>query len=240
MDSARQIAISALTLASCAGAAVVVYIVQDELYKIQRDREIEAESFVLDGKLFDLDIKLPPPKPPGGNYTPKKILDLGDDRQLVHFSGHVPWEKVVSGEALTVHDGSYRFCHKVGYLKLSIEDGQRAARLCTTQILAQLKLACGGELGRVLQVIRLGVHVNCVPDFEDQPDVANGASDILVSLFGQEKGSHVRLAVGASALPRGVCVEVEALVETLKPRPNGPRSGLRGLIRALSEVTART
>jgi enamine deaminase RidA (YjgF/YER057c/UK114 family) len=231
MDSGRQVLVGALAFASCAGTAAVLFIVHDELRKIQREREVSAQSMVLEDKMLDLNVKLPPPKPPGGNYVPKKIVDLGNGRQLVHFSGHVPWEKTVGGEALTVHDGSYRFCHKIGYLKLSIEDGQRAAKLCTKQILAQLKLACGGELGRVIQFVRLGVHVNCVPDFEDHPQVANGASDMLIALFGQEKGSHVRVAVGASSLPKGVCVEVEALVETLTP----PRDavGLRYLVQSL-------
>ncbi len=86
-----------------------------------------------------------------------------------------------------------------------------------SHILAQLKCVCGGELGRVISVVRVGVHVNCVAGFTDHPKVANGASDVLISLFGQEKGSHVRLAVGAPSLPKGVCVEVEAVVEAFKP-----------------------
>ena len=95
---------------------------------------------------------------------------------------------------------------------LSIEDGQEAARLCIRQILSQLRHKCGGQLGRVESIMRLGVHVNCESRFTALPKVANGASDLLIGLFGATVGSHVRLAVGAASLPRGVAVEVEATV----------------------------
>ena len=139
---------------------------------------------------------------------------------MVFFSGHVPWEQTVDGEAKTVADGDYKFVGKISYLPaaganvthLSIQDGQAAQQLCVKQILSQLNHKCQGELGRVVSIMRLGVHVNCDPSFTDLPKVANGASDLLIELFGPTVGSHVRLAVGAVSLPRGVAVEVEAIV----------------------------
>jgi len=95
---------------------------------------------------------------------------------------------------------------------LAVEEGQQAAVLCVSQILSLLRHKCGGELGRVESVMRLGVHVNCDHSFTALPKVANGASDLLIELFGPAVGAHVRLAVGAASLPRGVAVEVEATV----------------------------
>jgi enamine deaminase RidA (YjgF/YER057c/UK114 family) len=104
-----------------------------------------------------------------------------------------------------------RFIGKVGDA-ISLEDGQAAARLCALNLLAQLKSACGGDLDRVTRCVRLGVFVNAVPDFMRQPEVANGASDLMVAVFG-EAGKQSRPAVGAGSLPRGVAVEVDGLFE---------------------------
>jgi len=91
-----------------------------------------------------------------------------------------------------------------------VAGGQKAARACGVMILAQLKAALG-SLDRVERVVKLGVFVNCTPDFKDQPKVGNGASELMQDVFG-EAGRHARAAVGAPALPMGVAVEVDAVV----------------------------
>lgn len=93
---------------------------------------------------------------------------------------------------------------------MDVAAGQAAAARCAVMILAQLKAALG-SLDRVEQVVKLGVFVQCTPEFTDQPEVANGASDLMVKLFG-DAGKHARAAVGVPALPRGVAVEVDAVV----------------------------
>jgi enamine deaminase RidA (YjgF/YER057c/UK114 family) len=92
---------------------------------------------------------------------------------------------------------------------LSLEEGQAAARQCAINILTQVKAACEGDLTRVKRCVRLGGFVNCGPDFTDQPKVINGASDLMVDVFG-DAGRHARAAVGVNALPLGAAVEVEA------------------------------
>ena len=82
----------------------------------------------------------------------------------------------------------------------------------TLNVLAHLKVACGGDLDRVKRIVRLGGFVNCTPDFIDMPQVVNGASDLMVELFG-DIGRHARAAVGVASLPGGVAVEVEAIAE---------------------------
>ena len=96
--------------------------------------------------------------------------------------------------------------------RMSIEHGQEAARLCGLNLLAQVRMACGGDLSRVRRVIRLGVFVNSADAFIDQPKVANGASDLMVEVFG-EVGRHARSAVGVNVLPLGVSVEVDGIFE---------------------------
>ena len=116
----------------------------------------------------------------------------------------------ISGQIPTGPDGP-SFVGKLG-ADMSLEDGQAAARLCAINLLAQLKAACGGDLDRVRRCVRLGVFVNATPDFTRQPEVANGASDLMVAVLG-EAGKHARAAVGAGSLPRGVAVEVDGLFE---------------------------
>ena len=86
------------------------------------------------------------------------------------------------------------------------------SRICAINIIAQLKAACGGDLDRVARIVKLGGFVNSTPEFTDQPKVINGASDLMAEVFG-DKGKHARAAVSAAALPLGVAVEVEAVVE---------------------------
>jgi enamine deaminase RidA (YjgF/YER057c/UK114 family) len=94
----------------------------------------------------------------------------------------------------------------------SVEDGQAAARLCALNLIAQMKAACDGDLDRVARVVKLVGFVNSATGFGDQPKVVNGASDLMVEVFG-DKGRHARSAVGVAGLPFGVAVEVEAVIE---------------------------
>lgn len=149
----------------------------------------------VDKRLSELGITLPAPGNPAGNYVPFVIA--GD---LVFMAGQVP-----RAEGRIVYAG------KVGK-DLGIEEGQAAARLCALNLLAQLQLACAGDLDRVARCVRLGGFVNCGPDFREHPAVVNGASDLMVEVFG-DRGRHARTAVGASALPLDSAVEVEAVFQ---------------------------
>ena len=149
----------------------------------------------IDARLTELGIELPQAAAPAANYVPYVVSG-----NLVFVSGQV-----------TVWNGEFRYQGKVGQ-DLGVEDGQAAARLCALNIIAQVKAACGGDLDRVVRIVRLGGFVNSTPDFTDQPKVINGASDLMAEVFG-DKGKHARAAVSAAALPLGVAVEVEAVVE---------------------------
>ncbi len=116
----------------------------------------------------------------------------------------------VSGQ-VTIQGGQFKHQGKLG-ADISLEEGQAAARLCATNIIAQVKSACGGDLDRVKRIVKLGGFVNSTPDFTDQPKVINGASDLMVEVFG-DKGKHARAAVSVASLPMGVAVEVDAVVE---------------------------
>ncbi len=149
----------------------------------------------IDARLAELGIAVPEASAPVANYV--GFVQTGN---LVFVSGQV-----------TLKDGSPQYIGKLGD-SISVEDGQAAARLCAINIIAQVKAACGGDLDRVQRVIKLGGFVNSTPDFTDQPKVINGASDLMVEVFG-DKGRHARAAVSAGSLPLGVSVEVEAVVE---------------------------
>jgi len=146
-------------------------------------------------RLLELGVHLPAAPAPAANYVP--AVRAGN---LLFIAGQVP-----------VQDGQAQYLGKVG-AELSVEDGQRAARLCAINVLAQVAQALGGDLGRVVRCVRVGGFVNAVPEFTEHPKVVNGASDLLVAVFG-EAGKHARTAVGAGSLPRGVAVEVEAVFE---------------------------
>jgi enamine deaminase RidA (YjgF/YER057c/UK114 family) len=148
----------------------------------------------IERKLAELDIVLPTPVAPVANYVPYVI-----SHHLVFISGQV---------SLTP-DGL--IWGKLG-ADLSIEDGAKAAHACGVNLIAQLKAATSGDLDRVKRVIKLGGFVNCTPDFVDQPKVVNGASDLMVAVFG-EAGRHSRAAVGAPSLPLGAAVEVDGVFE---------------------------
>ena len=149
----------------------------------------------IDLLLAELGITLPPPGTPAGSYVPFVIV--GD---LVFMSGQVAREA-----------GQMKYVGKVGR-DVTVEQGQQAARLCATNLLAQLKVACLGDLDRVERCVRLAGFVNCGPDFTEQPKVINGASDFMIEIFG-ERGQHARTAVGVSALPMDSAVEVEAVFQ---------------------------
>merc|ERR550537_1094156 len=96
---------------------------------------------------------------------------------------------------------------------MKAEEGKAAARVCALNILSQLKAACDGDLDRVARILRIEGFVNATPEFTDHPAVINGASDLMVEVFGKEVGAHSRFAVGCSSLPLGVAVEVGCIVE---------------------------
>lgn len=148
----------------------------------------------VESKLTELHLSLPQPAAAAGNYLPGKAAG-----GLLYLSGALPF---VSGEL--------RFPGKVGD-SVTLEQAQEAARICTLNLLAAIK-ANAGSLDRVAQVISIRGYVACGPDFADQPAVINGASDLLVQVFG-DLGRHARAAVGVSALPKGAAVEIEAVVQ---------------------------
>ena len=116
----------------------------------------------------------------------------------------------ISGQVTMAADG-LKYVGTVGK-ELSLEDGKAAARLCAINVIAQAKAACGGNLDRVKRVVKVTVFVNAVPGYAQHPEIANGASDLFMAVFG-EAGKHARAAVGAGSLPRNVATEVEAVIE---------------------------
>ena len=149
----------------------------------------------IEARLKELGIELPQASAPVANYVP-----FTRSGSLVVVSGQV-----------SVRDGKAEFVGKLGR-DMTIADAQQAAKLCALNILAHAKTACGGDLDRVKRVLRLGGFVNCTPEFTQMPQVVNGASDLMVELFG-DAGKHARAAVGVASLPLGVAVEVEAMFE---------------------------
>ncbi len=149
----------------------------------------------IEARLKELGIELPQATAPIANYVPFTV------------SGNIV---VVSGQ-VSVRNGKPEFVGKLGR-GVSVADGQQAAKLCALNILAHVKTACSGDLDRVKRVLRLCGFVNCTPEFTEMPQVINGASDLMVQVFG-DAGKHARAAVGVSSLPLGVAVEVEAMVE---------------------------
>jgi enamine deaminase RidA (YjgF/YER057c/UK114 family) len=149
----------------------------------------------IDARLAELGIEVPEAAAPVANYV--GYVQSGN---LIFVSGQV-----------TLVGGEFKFQGKVG-AEFSVEEGQEAARICAINIIAQLKAACGGDLDRVQRIVKLGGFVNSTPDFTDQPKVINGASDLMVAVFG-DAGKHTRAAVSAGSLPLGVAVEIDAIAE---------------------------
>jgi len=143
-------------------------------------------------RLADLGIVLPQPAAPVASYVPVVIAG-----GLAHVSGQLPF---IEGALVTGRLGE----------DVDLDLGARAARACGLMILAQLNGALG-SLDRVSRVVKLGAFVNSASTFTDQPKVANGASDLMVEVFG-EPGKHARSAVGVPVLPLGAAVEVDAII----------------------------
>jgi enamine deaminase RidA (YjgF/YER057c/UK114 family) len=146
-----------------------------------------------DQRLIALGIELPQVPTPVANFVP--FRRHGD---LVYLAGQVcEW------------NGDVRFVGKVGDV-FDLAQAQAAARVCGLNLIAALKLACGGSLDSVAYCLRLGGFVNCTPNYPSIPQVINGASDLIHELFGA-RGVHARTAVGVANLPRGAAVEVDAI-----------------------------
>ena len=146
-----------------------------------------------EARLADLGIILPAAVAPAANYVPTVIAG-----GLLHISGQIPFAP----------DGK-PFQGWLGET-MDVEQGQALARLCAINLIAQMQVALG-SLDRVERIVKLGVFVSSTPDFTQQPEVGNGASDLMVAVFG-DAGRHARSAVGVAVLPRGVGVEIDAIV----------------------------
>jgi enamine deaminase RidA (YjgF/YER057c/UK114 family) len=147
----------------------------------------------IDNRLAELGIALPAPAAPVASYVPAV-----EANGLLHISGQISFAE----------DGSL-IKGRLGE-DMDLDAGTAAARRCGIMLLAQMKAALG-SLDRVERIVKLGVFVSSHGDFTDQPKVANGASDLMVSIFGA-KGKHARSAVGVAALPLGALVEVDAII----------------------------
>ena len=156
--------------------------------------ERKAIHMRVEAKLKELGLELPPTPRPAANYV--GAVQTGT---LLFISGHGPTK-----------DGKMAYVGKVGK-DLSVEQGYEAARLVALNCLASAKNVLG-DLDRIKRVVKVLGMVNCSEDFGDQPKVINGASDLLVQLFG-DSGRHARSAVGMQALPFGIAVEIEMIFE---------------------------
>ena len=148
----------------------------------------------IDTRLTELGITLPAAPAPAANYVP-----------FVR-TGNMLW---ISGQISNGADGLIK--GKLG-ADMDVAAGAAAARACGLSIIAQANAACGGDLDKVARVVKLVGFVNSTADFVDQPKVINGASDLMVEVFG-DAGRHARSAVSAVSLPLGVAVEIEAVIE---------------------------
>ena len=151
-------------------------------------------SGTIDKKLEELGIALPTPAAPIANY-----VGFVRSGRLLFVSGQ-----------LCFADGALVAMGKLGR-QVTVEQGQAAARACAVNLLAQVKAALG-DLDKVVRVVRLGGFVNSAPDYLDGPKVLNGASDLMVTAFG-DKGRHARTTVGVASLPSDAAVEVDAIFE---------------------------
>jgi enamine deaminase RidA (YjgF/YER057c/UK114 family) len=148
----------------------------------------------IEARLAELDVTLPDAPAPAANYVPHVTVG-----ETVYVSGQVA---MADGEFVKGKLGA----------DMDVEAGAAAARACAISLLAQVKAACGGELDRLVRVVKLTGFVNSTADFGDQPKVINGASDFLVEALG-DAGRHSRSAVSAASLPFGVAVEIEGIFQ---------------------------
>ena len=145
--------------------------------------------------IMQLGINIPDMPAPLANYVPYKVSD-----NVVYVSGQGP-----------LLNGDLMYKGKVNE-DISIEDGIKAAELCCINIIAALKKSINGDWNRLDSFLKLGGFVNCKDDFYDQPKIINGASDLLVKIFG-DQGRHARFAVGSNALPMNISVEIDAIIK---------------------------
>jgi enamine deaminase RidA (YjgF/YER057c/UK114 family) len=148
-----------------------------------------------EARLSALGLTVPVAPTPAAAYVP--FVRSGD---LLHIAGQVP-----------VRDGQFRYLGKLG-VDFDLAAGQDCAREVALNVLAQVKAALGGDLDRVVRVVKLNGFVNCASDFVQQPQVMNAASELMVAAFG-EAGRHARSAVGVASLPFGVAVEIDGVFE---------------------------
>lgn len=148
----------------------------------------------IESRLAELGITLPDAPAPAANYVPYVIVG-----NVVHVSGQI------------ARNDAGLITGRLG-AGMDVDQGAAAAKTCAIALLAQVRSACGGDLSRLVRVVKLVGFVNSTADFTDQPKVINGASDFMVAVLG-DAGRHARSAVGAASLPFGVAVEIEGIFE---------------------------
>ena len=150
---------------------------------------------IFEKNIKDLDLNIPDMATPVANYVPYKIFD-----KILYVSGQAPSK-----------NGSLIYIGKVGE-EISEEDGIKAAELCCINIIAALKSAINSDWVKLDGFIKLGGFVNCNTNFINHPQIINGASNLLVKIFG-EQGKHTRFAVGSNSLPMNISVEIDAVIK---------------------------
>ncbi len=149
----------------------------------------------IDARFSELGIVLPRQPPPAGAYVPHVVVG-----GVLFVSGQLP-----------MLDGEIKYTGRVG-AEVAIDTGYAAARLCGLNLLAHVREACGGNLDQVVRVVKLSGFVQCSADFTDHPKVVNGASELMMEIFG-EAGRHARIAIGAPSLPLNAAVEVDGIFQ---------------------------
>ena len=150
---------------------------------------------VFEKNIKDLGLIISEPPAAVANYVPFKVID-----NLVYVSGQAP-----------IKNGKIIYTGKVGD-NVSEEDGILAAEICCLNIIAALRKSINGDWDRLENFVKLGGFVNCKEDYTNQPKIINGASDLLVNIFG-EQGKHTRFAVGSNSLPMNIAVEIDAIIK---------------------------
>ena len=150
---------------------------------------------LFDENIKNLGLNIPDLPKALANYVPFKIIG-----KTIYISGQAP-----------VQNGELLYKGKVGS-DISIQEGIEAAKLCVINIIAALKTGLEGDWDKLDSFVKLTGFVNCQDNFTDQPKIINGASDMLVEIFG-DQGRHARVAVGSNALPLGIAVEIDAIVQ---------------------------
>ena len=150
---------------------------------------------IFEKNIKNLELNIPSMALPVANYVPYKIFD-----KILYISGQAP-----------IKEGSLIYKGKVGK-DITEEEGVEAAKLCCINIISALKSAINNDWGELDGFIKLGGFVNCDAKFVNHPQIINGASDLLVKIFG-EQGKHTRFAVGSNSLPMNISVEIDAVIK---------------------------